>query len=122
MQQLAIALARMHKAGVAHRDLKPSNILLRLRKSSEVKVSEEDLAQVEISHETMEFVIADFGFSRNLKDRVVSNLSMVGTPLYMSPQVLEDTKYTLKTDVWSLGALCFELLTGNPPFPSSSFD
>ena len=43
-------------------------------------------------------------------------LSMVGTPITMSPEVLERKAYTSKADVWSLGCIFFELLTGQPPF------
>ena len=41
---------------------------------------------------------------------------MCGTPLYMSPQIVDDTRYTYKTDIWSLGVMYYELLTGKFPF------
>jgi len=41
---------------------------------------------------------------------------MCGTPLYMAPQLVEDIKYTYKADIWSLGVIFFELLTGSHPF------
>lgn len=45
---------------------------------------------------------------------------MCGTPLYMSPQILKEDDYSFKTDIWSLGTVFFELLTGHTPFQSPS--
>src|SRR5262249_5530983 len=97
--RLAKALHAMHQRGLMHRDLKPANIMLG---SGE------------------EPVIMDFGLARSLthSDRLTGTGIMVGTPAYMSPeQVMGDpTAVGAATDIYSLGAICYELLTGQPPF------
>ena len=57
--------------------------------------------------------MADFGFAKcvdNFKKDMLS--SLVGTPLYMSPQILDNKKYTSKTDIWSIGFIFYETLCG----------
>ena len=46
--------------------------------------------------------------------------SIVGTPLYMSPQILKKTKYTAKSDLWSIGLIYYEMLHGRTPWPASN--
>jgi serine/threonine protein kinase len=64
-----------------------------------------------------EIKLADFGFSKYLNDsREETTGTMCGTPLYMSPQIVDEHRYTYKTDIWSLGVIYYELLTGKYPF------
>lgn len=80
---------------VIHRDLKPANILL---SNGRLKIS-------------------DFGFARNLQEGEETILqSIVGTPLYMSPQILNRQKYTNKSDLWSVGLIYYEMLNGFTPW------
>ena len=60
--------------------------------------------------------IADFGFSRSVDRKEETLTSIVGTPYYMSPQVLYGQAYSKKTDVWSLGVILFQLVMGHLPF------
>jgi serine/threonine-protein kinase ULK/ATG1 len=80
--------------GMVHRDLKPSNILIH---NHEVK-------------------IGDFGFSKLIEEGSELMTSVVGSPQYMSPQILEGVEYTSKTDVWSMGIVLYEMLYGKPPY------
>lgn len=85
--------------GVLHRDLKSKNILLK----------------------DGVFKIADFGFAKHLQNFEKQVLqTLVGTPLYMSPQLLKKEPYSSKSDVWSLGVIYFELLFGRTPWVSGS--
>jgi serine/threonine protein kinase len=78
-----------------HRDLKPANILVH---NSKLKIS-------------------DFGFARNLEQGECTILhSIVGTPLYMSPQILNQQNYTNKSDLWSVGLIFYEMLHGSTPW------
>lgn len=48
--------------------------------------------------------------------------TVCGTPMYMSPQILDEERYSLKSDIWSLGIACYQILTGAPPFIGKDMD
>ena len=93
----ARALRHAHNRGIIHRDIKPANILL--SKNGEVKVSDYGIAQL-------------FGGRRKTADDTV-----IGTLEYMAPEQASSRPITVKTDLFSLGAVLYTLLTGTPPFP-----
>lgn len=95
--QIAKALEHAHARGVVHRDVKPGNILL--------------------EEETARIVVTDFGLSRVLTDsRLTRDGEVLGTPEYMSPEQIEGKELDGRTDLYSLGIVLFELLTGRLPF------
>jgi serine/threonine-protein kinase len=100
--QVARALARAHAAGIVHRDLKPANIFL-------VPGDEQETAKV------LDFGIAkhDRYQSDNTKTKVGT---LLGTPFYMSPEQIRGEVADWRSDLWSLGVIAFECLTGRPPF------
>ena len=64
-------------------------------------------------------MISDFGFARCLEGmdmNQIQNLTLLGTPLYMSPQILRSDKFSAKSDVWSVGVLFYELVYGITPW------
>lgn len=99
--QIADAIKHMHDRRVMHRDLKPANIFLTL--DGTIKVG-------------------DLGLSRELSEDTFQAQSKVGTPLYMSPEVLRGDKYDFKTDVWSLGCLLYELAVLKSPFKAEGLN
>lgn len=103
MFQFAQGLRACHLAGIAHRDLKPDNILL----DKEFRVK-----------------IADFGFAKSFvkgegNQRRVNLRTILGTPGYMSPEMLMKMAYTEKTDIFSAGVILFILLAGYPPLQTA---
>jgi serine/threonine protein kinase len=111
--QISVALAHLHAHNIVYRDLKPENILL--DQQGNVKLT-------------------DFGLSKRL-DKMASHnpnslkgsdLTFCGTPEYLSPEMILHRKgnsgYGREVDWWSLGIVCFELLTGWPPFYDRDFN
>ena len=97
---LAIHAIHNHKEGkILHRDIKPSNIFL--DKDNNIK-------------------LGDFGLSRELSVDSKFAYSHVGTPYYMSPEQIDETKYNEKSDIWSLGCFLYELTTFKPPFQAKN--
>jgi len=104
------ALDYANRAGITHRDIKPANILLTGRaENNQVTASGGDIK------------ISDFGAAL-ITDIEGSQTQVfgVGSPAYMSPQQLSDQPLTLQTDIYSLGVVMYQLLTGRLPFEASS--
>lgn len=101
MQQLATGLQVLRQNNLIHRDLKPQNLLL------------------STNHETAILKIADFGFARSLDPRNLAE-TLCGSPLYMAPEIMQVQKYDAKADLWSVGAILFQLVTGKPPFTGNN--
>ncbi len=111
MLQIAAAVAAAHEAGIIHRDLKPGNIFIVQRRNSPPVVK-----------------VLDFGIAKLAADAVEDSEThaltqtgvMIGTPRYMSPEQCDGAKLTPAADVYSLGIIFYELLTGTTPFTGTS--
>ncbi|CAD5326500.1 unnamed protein product [Arabidopsis thaliana] len=101
MRQLALGLQVLQEKHFIHRDLKPQNLLL---SSKEV---------------TPLLKIGDFGFARSLTPESMAE-TFCGSPLYMAPEIIRNQKYDAKADLWSAGAILFQLVTGKPPFDGNN--
>lgn len=98
-------LQEAHSVGIIHRDIKPKNIFLhRGRQSEVVKV--------------LDFGIAKMVGEASAAQRLTNAGSVVGTPAYMAPERLKDHPYDGRSDVFSVGVLLFECLTGRRPIPT----
>lgn len=64
--------------------------------------------------------LGDFGISRVLGNTKDNAQTVVGTPYYLSPEIVENRPYSFKSDIWSLGVLLYEMCAGRPPFDASS--
>jgi len=103
IRQIASALNYCHEntqGKILHRDIKPANILI--DSNGNVK-------------------LGDFGVARQLGANTYQANTSVGTPAYMSPECLKAQPYDEKSDIWSLGCLCYELVALNRPFEGLTF-
>jgi serine/threonine-protein kinase len=92
----AVGVHAAHRVGILHRDLKPSNLMVR---------------------ESGGVSILDFGFARDQESSKITHDSQVlGSPLYMAPEVFQGEPATPRSDVYALGVIAFETLTGHAPF------
>jgi predicted ATPase len=99
-KQICSGLSEAHRLGVVHRDLKPSNIM----------IDREGNAR-----------IMDFGIARSLRTEGITGSGiMIGTPEYMSPEQAEAKEIDSRSDIYSLGVLLFEMVTGAVPFMGDS--
>lgn len=102
-QQICAALNASHRIGVIHRDLKPANVLL---------------------DEDGNAYLADFGIAKNISNPDMENITqinaMVGTPQYMSPEQICSLAIKPQSDIYGLGILLYEMLTGSLPFTGST--
>src|SRR5206468_2624177 len=123
---LAGAVQFAHEQGVIHRDLKPANVLLSTAPAcgfASSGASGAPEANPQAAREEAVPKIADFGLARWLGDEVgLSRTGVpVGTPSYMAPEQAEGKKAIgPAADVWALGAILYECLTGRPPFKGTS--
>ena len=101
--QLCLALEYAHEGGVFHRDLKPSNVILSGSTLEDCRVKLIDFGVAKTKHELME-------------PTIIQGRTVVGTPAYMSPDQVQGKAYDARSEIYSLGCLMFETLSGSVPF------
>jgi NIMA (never in mitosis gene a)-related kinase len=97
--QICLGLKHIHDRKIIHRDLKGQNIFL--TKSGMVKVG-------------------DFGICKILSNTKALAKTVVGTPYYLSPEIVQSKPYNLKSDIWSMGVILYEMCALKPPFDAPS--
>lgn len=111
LTQLAAALEFMRARDIVHRDIKPQNLLLQPPDAAFLALGN--------PREIPQMKVADFGFARHLSVNALAE-TLCGSPLYMAPEILRFEKYDAKADLWSVGAVLFEMTVGKPPFKAAN--
>ena len=111
MLQTCDAVAAAHEAGIIHRDLKPSNILVTQSQDQPAVVKVLDFGIAKLAADT---------FDEEDATTLVQSSSVIGTPRYMSPDQHRGAELTAAADVYSLGVMLYEMLTGMAPFTGTT--
>lgn len=99
LTQMCLGMKHIHDRKIIHRDIKTQNIFL--TKDEIVK-------------------IGDFGIAKVLSFTRQKVKTIIGTPYYLSPEIIENKPYSFQTDIWSIGIVLYELLCKKPPFDGNS--
>ncbi len=113
-----MALKFAHARGIVHRDIKPGNILI--SKRAEVKLADFGIASSESEEELSETSEQSKTEAAKVSDGLTQHGVTLGTPAYMSPEQITDSRSVDKrADIYSMGVMLYEMLTGTKPFPSA---
>lgn len=96
---MCLAIKHVHDRKIIHRDIKGQNIFL--TKGNMIK-------------------LGDFGIAKILNKTMEKAKTVVGTPYYLSPEIIESKPYSFKSDIWSMGVLLYEMCALQPPFNANS--
>ncbi len=116
-QQMARALHHAHQRGIVHRDVKPQNMLVSSSDPGELLLSDFGIAKL---FDTQETTLPMIGNSSSAGPMLTNVGQMIGTPDYMAPEQINRQPVDARTDVYALGVVLFQMLSGRVPFLASS--
>ncbi|KAI1376795.1 Serine/threonine-protein kinase ATG1 [Hypoxylon crocopeplum] len=128
LKQLASALQFLREGNFVHRDIKPQNLLL-LPSLQHRETNKDSRPILSASRDSLipavglaslpMLKLADFGFARVLPSTSLAE-TLCGSPLYMAPEILRYERYDAKADLWSVGTVAYEMISGKPPFRANN--
>ncbi|MBF0384169.1 MAG: protein kinase [Magnetococcales bacterium] len=95
MRQIVVAVRHAHEHGIIHRDIKPANCVM---------------------HEDGTIKIMDFGISRKIEDTEIQSNVLMGSPAYIAPELIRGAAGDERSDIYALGIMAYELISGKPPY------
>lgn len=113
--ELLLALEEMHAKGIIHRDLKPENILL--DENMHLQIADFGTAKI---MDPVEIRCAPSSSENDTQNERTRKISFVGTPQYVSPELLHDCVDTRASDLWAFGCIIYQLISGLPPFRAAN--
>eukprot|EP00590_Aulacoseira_subarctica_P001209 CAMPEP_0172434436 /NCGR_PEP_ID=MMETSP1064-20121228/70630_1 /TAXON_ID=202472 /ORGANISM="Aulacoseira subarctica , Strain CCAP 1002/5" /LENGTH=911 /DNA_ID=CAMNT_0013182655 /DNA_START=163 /DNA_END=2900 /DNA_ORIENTATION=+ len=121
-RDLTAGLRCLYELQLIHRDIKPQNLLLtgilpldELEDECKEQADENERQKENFPSHLFALKLADFGFARHLQTTSLAE-TLCGSPLYMAPEILQHQRYDATADLWSAGAVLFEMVAGRPPF------
>ena len=111
VREIVQGLTYLEENNIIHRDIKLDNILANRKQGA---------PGTQICD--YEFKLGDMGLAKQVESKTAMNSTFAGTPLAMAPELINGKQYSFKADVWSLGTLLFQLLTGTHPFTGRNME
>jgi len=117
-------LKYLHDKKFIHRDIKAANIMLTVEGVAKLGLIPSPLLSSTLFYWFIDFFfyyffyfkLVDFGVSGQITDNTLKRNTLIGTPYWIAPEVIQEDGYDQKADIWSLGITCIEMVEGHPPF------
>lgn len=119
---MCLGLQALYDVDAVHRDLKPENVLMKYSLNEHSDNESKPIVKDDLEKYTITAKLGDLGLSKVLNEYKEQMKSILGTQLYMAPEILKGEPYTRAVEVWSLGVILFEMYTMDLPYTGNDND